>query len=576
MLKFLLGVLCGLLLAGVISVILVFSAIRLSERRPAIADRSVLMLRLEGDVPEKPSIEIPFAAFEEQASPTVRDIWALMRRAAEDSRIKAIVLAPKRLETGWAKLEELRQSVLDFKKSGKPVYAFLRFPTSREYYIASAADRIYVSPEDFVDVKGLRIETIYFKRTLDKLGVGVQVEHAGKYKDAGDTLTRTSMSPETREVLNNVLDQFYSNFSETVAAGRKKSAAEVRSLIDQGPFTGRQALADGLVDALGYEDQVVEELSSRVKQGALRRIGYRDYLRALAPAPSSTRIALVVGQGAITQGSGEDGFGDVGIRSGAFIRLLRRVKSDNLIKGVIVRIDSPGGDAIASEDILHEMIELGKSKPTVISMSDYAASGGYYMAVSGDPIVAYPNTLTGSIGVISAKLTLRDLYDKLGINKEILSRGRFATMDSDYKPLDAAEQAKFREMVEATYRTFVSRVAAGRRRTADQIEPLAQGRVWLGAQAKQNGLVDELGGLDRAVELIRQKAKLPAAEPVSLVPYPPRKTLFEILFTRQEQSPVLASQAAAVLRQIAADDMWILPALRGGLLALMPYSVRVY
>lgn len=574
MLKFLLGVLCGLLLAGVIAVVLVFSVIRLSERRPAIADNSVLMLRLEGDIPEKPAIEIPFAAFEEQAPPTVRDIWALMHRAAADSRIKGIVLAPKRLETGWAKLEELRQSVLDFKKSGKPVYAFLRFPTSREYYLASAADRIYASPEDYLDVKGLRVETIYFKRTLDKIGVGVQVEHAGKYKDAGDMLTRTSMSPETREVLNQVLDQFYGNLSETIGAGRKKSAAEVRALIDQGPFTGRQALANGLVDALGYEDQVVEELSSRVKQGTLHRTGFREYLRALPPDSSRTRIALVVGQGAITQGSGEEGFGDIGIRSGAFIRLLRRVKSDNLIKGVIVRIDSPGGDAIASDDILHEMIELGKAKPTVISMSDYAASGGYYMAVSGDPIVAYPNTLTGSIGVISAKLTLHELYDKLGINKDILSRGRFATMDSDYKPMDAAEESKFREMVDATYRTFVSRVATGRRRTVDQIEPLAQGRVWLGAQAKQNGLVDDLGGLDRAVELIRQKAKLSATEPVALVPYPPRRTLFDILFMRQEESPVLALHAA--LRQITGEDMWIVPALRGGLLALMPYSVRVY
>jgi protease-4 len=576
MLKFLLGILCGLVLAGIIGVIFVFSAIRLSERRPTVADNSVLMLRLEGDVPEKPEIEIPLAAFEEHAPPTVRDIWSLMHRAAADSRVKGIVLAPRKLETGWAKLEELRQSVLDFRKSGKPVYAFLRFPTSREYYIASAADRVYASPDDYLDVKGLRVETIYFKRTLDKIGVGVQVEHAGKYKDAGDMLTRTSMSPETKEVLDQVLDQFYGNLSETIASGRKKSAADIRALLDQGPFTGQQALASGLVDALGYEDQVVQDLTSRARAGNLHRTGFREYLRALPPEPSRTRIALVVGQGAITQGSGEEGFGaESGITSGGFIRLLRRVRSDNLIKGVIVRIDSPGGDAIASDDILHEMIELGRAKPTVISMSDYAASGGYYMAVSGDPIIAYPNTLTGSIGVISAKLTLRGLYDKLGISKDILSRGRFSTMDSDYKPMDPIEEAKFREMVDTAYRTFVTRVATGRRRKFEEIEPLAQGRVWLGAQAKQNGLVDELGGLDRAVEMIREKAKLSATEPIALVPYPPKRSLFDVLFTRNEESPVLSLRTHMLLKQIAGEDMWILPALRGGLLALMPYSIRI-
>ena len=514
---FLLGLLCGIVVAGMVGVIFVFAMVRLGERRPEVSDNSVLTVRLEGDIPEKPPIEIPLAVFESRSTPTIRDIWSLMHRAASDPRVKAVVLVPRNLDVGWAKLEQLRSSVLAFRNSGKPVYAFLRAPGTHEYYIASAADRIYASPDDYVNVKGLRIESMYFKKTLDKMGVEAQVDHAGKYKDAGDVLTRTSMSPETREVLNQVLDQFYGNLSKTIAAGRHKTPEEVRAIIDQGPFTGKEALDRGLIDSLGYEDQVFQDIGQRVHQQNLRRVSFRDYLRSLSPDDTRNRIALVVGEGVITQGSGRESLlGEEGITSGGFTRLLRRVKSDHLIKGVIVRINSPGGDAIASDDILHEMIELGRAKPTVISMSDYAASGGYYMAVSGSPIIAYPNTLTGSIGVISAKFNLHGLYDKLGISKDILSRGKNATLDSDYVPMDAAERAKFRDMVDSTYRTFLARVAEGRHRTVDQIEPLAQGRVWVGAQAKENGLIDEIGGLDRAVEVIRQKAKIPASEQIAL------------------------------------------------------------
>jgi protease-4 len=573
---FLLGLLCGLVIAGLAGVIFVFSIVRLSERRPEVPDDAVLTVRLEGDLPEKPPIEIPLAVFESQATPTVRDIWALMHRAATDARVKGVVLAPRNLRAGWAKLEEIRQCVAAFRKSGKPVYAFLRFPTAREYYVATAADRIYASPDDYVDVKGLRIEAMYFKGALDKIGVDAHVEHAGKYKDAGDVLTRTSMSPETREVLNDILDRFYGNLTATIAAGRHQTPEQVRGIIDRGPFTGKQALGEGLVDMLGYEDQVFQDLGVRVKQHSLRRIDFRDYLRAQAPEQPRNRIALVVGEGAILQGSGgDDGFGEEGIRSGSFVRLLRRVKSDGLIKGVIVRIDSPGGDAIASDDILHEMIDLGKTKPTVISMSDYAASGGYYMAVSGSPIVAYSSTLTGSIGVISAKLNLRGLYGKLGISKDILSRGENATLDSDYVAMDDAEKEKFRELVDSTYRTFLQRVADGRRRTVEQIEPLAQGRVWLGAEAQRNGLIDEVGGLDRAVELIREKAKIPRSERVALTPYPPRRTVLDVLFGRSERSPVLLLQNRMFGQVLGRDRRWLAPVLEGGILALTPYSIQI-
>jgi protease IV len=573
--KFLLGLLCGVVIVFLCGIVLLFAAIRFTSARPVIADNSVLVLRLEGEIPEKAPLEIPLPAFEDQAHLTVRDVWSELKRAAGDSRIKAVAIVPRHLSVGWAKLQEIRDSLVAFKKSGKPVYALLRFPGTRDYYVATAADKIYAGPEDYLDLKGLRLEAMYLKGTLNKLGVEMDVIHAGKYKDAYDMFTRTSMTPETREVLNQVLDLYYTNLVQTIASGRKKDPAAVRALIDQGPFVAEDALKAGLLDVLGYEDQAMGDLQGRVNQSSLKKIDGREYLRALAPEISGTRFALLVAQGAITQGGGEQGFGgEEGIRSGTLTKQLRRLKSDSTIKGVIVRIDSPGGDAIASDDILHEMKELSRSKPVVISMSDVAASGGYFMAVTGDPIVAYPNTLTGSIGVITAKPNLHGLYDKLGISKELLTRGRFAALDSDYKPLDEAEKAKLSESVEATYRGFINRVATGRRRSYEQIAGIAEGRVWVGTQAKDNGLVDQLGGLDAALDLLRQKAKLAANEKVVLVPYPPRRSLFDVLMSHSEDSSLTEVKLNSLLARVP-GGRWIRPALDGGMLMLMPYSVDV-
>jgi protease IV len=573
--KFLLGLLCGVVLVVLCGIILVFSAVRLSDRRPMIADNSVLVLRLEGDIPERAPLDIPLPMFEDQSRSTVRDIWSGLKRAAEDSRIKAVIVVPRRVAAGWAKAEEIRSSLASFKKSGKPVYAFLRFPGTKDYYIASVADKIYAGPEDYLDLKGMRVEAMYLRGTLNKLGVEMEVVHAGKYKDAYDTFTRTSMSPETREVLNQVLDVLYSNLTSTIASGRKKDPAAVKQLIDRGPFVAKDALQAGLIDKLGYEDDLVGDLQSALKQSSVKKVDTKEYLRALVPDPGRTRIALVVAEGTILQGSEEGGFGSTDqVRSATFAKLLRSVQSDRTIKGVIVRVDSPGGDAIASDDILHEMKALSRAKPLVISMSDVAASGGYFMSVTGDPIVAYPGTITGSIGVITAKPNLRGLYDKLGISKELLTRGRFAALDSDYKPLDAAEKAKLEESIESTYQGFLSRVAAGRHRPEAEIRALAEGRVWMGLQAKENGLVDRLGGLDTAVEAIRQKAKIPAGDKVALVPFPARRSLIDLLMSRSDDTTLAEMKLESVLTRVPGGQ-WIRPALEGGTLALMPYFIEV-
>ncbi len=571
MAKFLAGLIAGVLLVILAVIIGAFALVRMGETPPSVSSQSILILDLDGQIVEKPPVSLPLPFLEERSPLTVTDLWRALRSAETDSRIQAVVLAPGRIGAGWAKLQQLRESLARLAKSGKPVVAFLRTPATREYYLATAADRVYMPPEDMLDMKGLRAELMFFKGTLDKIGVQIEIEHAGKYKDFGDMFTRTSMSPETREVLDSVLDVLYEHLIDTVAAGRKKSPAEIRAAMDEGPFLARQALSKGLVDGLFYEDQVFDEVEKRMKVSRPSRITIRDYIRAREQgwADSRNRVALVVAEGTITGALAGGIDADSVIEAPAFNKLLRQVGRDASIRAVIVRIDSPGGDSFASDEIWREMNLLSKRKPLVISMSDEAASGGYYLAMTGDPVIAYPATYTGSIGVLFGKANLKGLYDKLGIGEQLLTRGRFAAIDSDYQPLDEAARRKLRDGVDENYRAFVGRVAGARRRKFEEIEPLAQGRVWLGVQARGIGLVDDLGGLDRAVQLVRERAHIPASEEVSLVVYPARRSLLDRLLSR---SPSLAMPEWA--REFV--KRWPVDALsRGSYLRLAPCRLEI-
>jgi protease IV len=575
--RFLLGVFIGIVLSAVGVIILALAVGRIfTSKQPTIAGNSVLVLTLEGDIPEATPVEVPLPFLQSQAMPTMRDLWASLHEAATDKRIKAIVLQPRGLSVGWGKLEELQQEISDFKRSGKPVYAYLQGPGSREYYVASAADKIYVSPDDMIDVKGFALETTFFKNALDKLGVAVQVDHIGAYKDAGDAFTRSDMSPETRQVLNQVIDQIYSDFCTRVGQGRHKSSDAIRSLIDAGPYVASQAKVNGLIDEVGYEDQVYADVKKKTGGRDLKKLNIRTYARAVPG--HGDRIAVIVGQGDIVRSEEENNFGTTeALSSGAMKKVIRQVRDDGSIKAVILRIDSPGGDSVASDEILHELKLLSRVKPLVVSMSDVAASGGYFIASTGDPILAYPDTITGSIGVLYIRPNARDLFNKLGIQSDIISRGKLADMDSLFVPLSDPARQKLHESIQATYQSFVSKVAAARKRTYDQIDPLAQGRVWMGEQARQNGLVDEMGGFDRAIALVRQKAKLPPTGDTDLVVYPPKRSLLEILTSSSPEGSAEAgaeAQAEAKIRRL----LPMLPdaaLLRGGMLEILPYRLTI-
>jgi protease IV len=572
--KFALGFVIGLLFAGLVGLIIGVASMR--DRPPTVADGSTLVLHLEGEFPEQPQVTLPIPFLEDQQPMTMVETWHLLHKAAVDSRIKALVLEPRDLEVGWAKLEELRGSIIAFKKTGKPVYAYLRGAGTKEYYVATAADRVFMAPEDELDVKGLRAELMFVKGTLDKLGVDMEFEHVGKYKDAPDMFTRTTPTPETLEVENEILDQYFGDIVNVIAEGRKKQPEAIKTAIDDGPFVGKSALDSGLVDALVFEDEMYGQLKDAAKLESIKKVGERDYSKVEVAGDvnlntaGKTKIAFIVGQGEITRGGTNDTVGNDGITASGLVKLMRQVENDSSIKGVILRIDSPGGDGIASDDILHEAKLLSAKKPMIISMSDLAASGGYFIAMTGDPVVAYPNTLTGSIGVFFGKVDLKGLFDKVGLTTYTLKRGRFADIDTSTAPLNDEQRAKLRREIETFYKGFVERVAAGRKKPYDTVEPLAQGRVWLGARAKLNGLVDELGGLDRAVEMVRDRAKISSSEKIVLVTYPPKRSVWDVLFNKTDETSQMESLVRPVIGKLPLRAL-----AHGGILRLMPFTITV-
>ncbi len=574
MAKFFIGLATGAILVLLTFFLLFLSVLRFREQPPQIAADSVLVMQLSGDIPEKPPLELPAFLGAPRAVASIPRIWMSLKEAAADSHIRAVMIEPSGLATGWAKLEEIRRDLVQFRKSGKPVFAYLRAPNSRDYYVALGADRIYLGPQEPLMLKGLRAESLYFQKTLEKLGVTVFVEHAGKYKDFGDMFTRSDMSPETREVVNSMIDDIYGNLVTRIAEARRKSPEEVRALIDRGPYTAPDALHAGLVDELRFEDQAWGELRDRLKiEGQPVKVSFEKYVQVppeQAGMQVKSKVALVIGEGDIVRGDPNDtGADEKSLTSYGFDRMLRQVAGDSSIKGVIVRIDSPGGEVPASDEIWREMSLLSKKKPLVISMSDVAASGGYYMAMTGDPIVAEAGTETGSIGVLFGKPDLKGLYNKLGVTQDAIQRGTNADIDSEYTPLRPEQQALLRQGIDQTYHDFVSKVAAARHRPYDQIEPVAQGRVWLGQQAQPRGLVDRLGGLDTAVDMLKAKAGIPAAEQVRIVVYPQSRSWLDLLL-RRSPDDVVEARLAQVFGRVP-YRAWM----KGGYLRILPYRVTV-
>jgi protease IV len=577
--KFLLGILCGFVFAGLATIVLGFALVRMATKKePDTPAESYLVLRLEGQIAEQPAEEIPIPWLDQQSPWTVLEIKQVLESAAKDSKVKGLMLETGGAGLGWAKAQEIRAALVEFRKSNKPVFAYMRRPSAKDYFLASAADRVSMVDEDILDLKGLRVERTFYKNTLDKLGVQMEVVHAGKYKDFGDTYVKTSMSPESKESLGGILDGIYTVLVNGLAESRKRTPAEIEKLMDDGPYLAKKALETKLVDALEFDNQAREQLAKRANVSTKSAVSAREYrkrIRRRWDRDTDNRIAYFVAEGDIVSGSG---LGDGMIASRDFISHVYELKNDESYKAVLLRIDSPGGDAVASDELLAALKDLSKVKPVVISMSDVAASGGYYMAVTGDPIYAYPATITGSIGVVYGRPNLKGLYDKIGMTQDGLQRGKNADIDSLSKPLTDVARQKLREGVDASYTTFVGKVAEGRKAKVEEIEPLAQGRAWIASDAKAKRLTDSLGGIDAALAELRKRAKIAPDAKIDLVPYPAPENAIEKWFRDEKTMSAALGGLIQFEKPALVDEIQraLRPALRqGGMLRWMPYTIEV-
>ena len=514
---------------------LIFTAL-LVGRAPRIDRNSTLVLRVNGDLQEMEPAGVIGQLFEGQ--PTVRSLVDALRKAKVDSRVTSVVIRPTGTAALWGKVQEVRDAILDFKRSRKPIVAYMEFGGEQEFFLASACDKVFLMPTSSLDLTGLASYELFLRGTLDKIGAYPDALHIGDYKTASNIYTEHTYTPAHREMAVSLNTDLYEQLVRGLADGRHKSEAEIRTLIDHGPFLPEDALRAGLVDDVVYEDEIDDKVdlsngAAGAKKGSahfLEQADYRSVTTSSLGLDRGQRIAIIYAVGLISSGpSNYDSPQGQVAGSDTLVEYLRKARADSSIKAIVLRIDSPGGSAIASDVIWREVQLTRKAKPVIASMSDVAASGGYYIAMPASAIVAEPATLTGSIGVVMVKFVIDGTLKKLGLNMEHVQEGRYADLYSPIRPFSASERARVEEQMQATYDAFVEKAAAGRNTTPEKIDAIGQGRVWTGRQAKQLGLVDELGGLERALALAKERVGIPQDAGVELVVYPPRKSIYEIV-----------------------------------------------
>ncbi len=500
-----------------------------------IADNTILHLKIDRPILER-SVENPWdnvIAFSGRNSGIgLKELKQAIKRAAQDDRIQGIFLEPKYLYSGLGKLYELRQELEAFQETGKFVIAYGEYYTESEYYLASVADEVYLPEEGMLEFNGFRAEYNFLKGTMDKLGIETQVFRVGSYKSSVEQFTRTEMSEESREQTVSLLKSFYATYLEDISRSRDLEKSKLRLVADSMLATSaKNALKYRLITDTKYFDQVIAELKFRTDIDStddLKSVRLDPYLTSTSSLnQGSEKIAVVFADGEILNGKGNR----ESIGSESFSKQLRKLREDDRIKAVVLRINSPGGSSLASDVIWREVMKTSEVKPIIASMSDLAASGGYYIAMACDSIVAQPLTITGSIGIYSMHFNAQEmLEDKLGITTDVVKTGPLSDVFTISRPFTDYEKNMFQKNVDEGYRTFITKAASGRGMEIDEIDAAARGRIWSGVQAQNNGLVDVIGGLDDAVALAARAAGL-EDDQYRLRYYPRQKTILEELLS---------------------------------------------
>ncbi len=551
----LIGSFTGLVLfsiAGAGSLFLLLIIIGSRDGEPQVDSGSVLVFDLSKPIQDmQPPLDIPQALFAPEARPvTVQQVVNSIEKASEDDRISGILLdgTDGSNSTGYSNLKEVREALVEFQESGKEVIAYDTNWNQREYYLASVADNVVLNPLGNLEMRGLRSEQTFFAGALEQYGVGIDIVRVGDYKSAVEPFTRESFSAENEEQLTTLLEDIWGEWLDSVSTGREIPVETLQQIVDtQGLLLAENALEAGLVDEVAYRDEVITQLkalSETEEEDNFPNISlanYSEVAREGTEETSENQIAVLHAQGAIVTGEGAlDSIG-----SSRYAQKIRKLREDDAVKAVVLRINSPGGSATASDVILRELKLTQQEKPVIVSMGNTAASGGYWIALGGSQIFAQPTTVTGSIGVFGILPNIQDLANENGITWDEVATGELAGLDTISRPKTEGELAVLQGTVDQIYNQFIDRVAENRDLSVEEVKEIAQGRVWSGKRAQELGLVDELGGLESAIAQAAQTAEL--GEDWQVQEYPRLSGFEEQLLKRfQGEARVLLGQETPI------------------------------
>ena len=554
-----------IIVLAVFLVVLFFAAMKPS--RMILPSYAVLVIDATGQIEEQHSPDL-FSAFGGFTTPVLHDYVDAIDAAAKDSHIAGLVVRIAPLETGWGKLEEIRSHLLAFRKSGKPSICYLGYDGigNPEYYLATACQQIWLVPTAPVSIRGMMAEALFFRGTLDKLEIVPEFYHIAEYKTAGNTFTEKQFTPAHKEEVEGLLHSIYDLYLNDASKARGMDRAQFEALLNRGPFSSSDAVTNKIVDRLGYWDQLQDYFKGRAQ--GWNPVSLNRY-RSSISNDGTANIAVVHASGLIVSGDSGSTSGGGSVMGGDSVAAdLRTARKDHSIKAIVLRVDSGGGSVVGSEVIRREVELANQVKPVVVSMSDVAASGGYWIAAPARKIVADPGTITGSIGVLIGKFNVSGLYALLGMSTDSVATSDNATMFSAQQNFTPAQRAYIQKSLNDTYADFTKGVAQGRKMTVEAVDKIGKGRVWSGVQAKEIGLVDELGGLDRAIEIAKQLSNIPAGESVHIVRYPEEKSFFEQFLQRQRDNNMSESQSLESMINHILSQM-------DPVQARMPYELRI-
>ena len=564
-LKFTLATVTGIILSSIvlfiIGMVTLFGIMAASDTETIVKKNSVMILDLNGTLVERTQedpLGILSQLFNDDSNTYgLDDILSSIKKAKENEDIKGIYLQANSLGTSYASLQEIRNALLDFKESGKFVIAYADSYTQGLYYLSSAADKVLLNPKGMIEWRGIASSPLFYKDLLQKIGVEMQIFKVGTYKSAVEPFIATEMSPANREQVTTFISSIWSQVTEGVSASRNIPVDSLKAYADRMLmfYPAEESVRCGLADTLVYRNDVRDYLKRLVdidEDDNLSLLGLGDMINVRKNVPkdkSGNIIAVYYASGEITDYPGS-ATSEEGIVGSKVIRDLRKLKDNDDVKAVVLRVNSPGGSAFASEQIWYAVKELKTKKPVIVSMGDYAASGGYYISCGADTIVAEPTTLTGSIGIFGMVPNVKELTDKIGLSYDVVKTNKYADFGNIMRPFSEGEKALLQMMVAEGYDTFITRCAEGRHTTKEAIEKIAEGRVWTGEAAKELGLVDELGGIDKALDIAVAKARVGG---YTIVSYPEKKDVLSSLLdtkpTNYVESQLLKSKLGEYYRQ---------------------------